>query len=81
MLKDEWKQLKSGTDIRGVAMEGVEGQPVQLTDEVVERIIASFAAVSYTHLCVPACQQPEKGRFPGSLTTNQTEHDLSLIHI
>lgn len=44
MLKDEWKQLKSGTDIRGVAMEGVEGQPVQLTDEVVERIIASFAA-------------------------------------
>lgn len=44
MLRDEWKQLKSGTDIRGVAMEGVEGQPVQLTDEVVGRIAAAFAA-------------------------------------
>lgn len=27
MLRDEWKRLKSGTDIRGVAMDGVEGQP------------------------------------------------------
>ena len=43
MLSGEWKQLKSGTDIRGVAMEGVEGQPVQLTDEVVGRIAAAFA--------------------------------------
>ena len=44
MLSGEWKQLKSGTDIRGVAMEGVEGQPVQLTDEAVGRIAAAFAA-------------------------------------
>ena len=44
MLRDEWKRLKSGTDIRGVAMDGVEGQPVQLTDETVGRIAAAFAA-------------------------------------
>ena len=39
MLRDEWKRLKSGTDIRGVAMDGVEGQPVQLTDETVKMCI------------------------------------------
>lgn len=41
MLIPEWKQLKSGTDIRGVASEGGE-QEIQLTDEVVERIAAGF---------------------------------------
>ena len=29
-----WKQFKSGTDIRGVASEGVAGQKINLTDEV-----------------------------------------------
>lgn len=28
-------KLKSGTDIRGVALEGEPNQPVQLTDDVV----------------------------------------------
>ncbi len=37
-----WKQFKSGTDIRGVASEGVEGQEINLTDEVVEKISAGF---------------------------------------
>ena len=31
MLDKFYKQFKSGTDIRGVASEGVEGQPVNLT--------------------------------------------------
>lgn len=35
MLNDFYKQFKSGTDIRGVASEGVEGQSVNLTDDVV----------------------------------------------
>ena len=35
--------LKSGTDIRGVAVEGVEGEFVNLTDEILARIIVSFA--------------------------------------
>lgn len=42
-MTDFWKQFKSGTDIRGVASEGVAGQPVNLTDEVVAAIAAGFA--------------------------------------
>lgn len=44
MLNDYWKHFKSGTDIRGVALDGVEGQPIDLTDEAVERIAGGFAA-------------------------------------
>ena len=43
MLMEPWKHLKSGTDIRGVALEGVEGQNVDLTDEVIAKIAAAFA--------------------------------------
>ncbi len=42
MLQEPWKHLKSGTDIRGVALEGVAGQNVDLTDEIIESIAASF---------------------------------------
>ena len=35
-------RFKSGTDIRGVASEGVEGQPVNLTDDVVARMADGF---------------------------------------
>ncbi len=41
MLKDFWKSLKSGTDIRGVAVEGA-GYDVNLTDETVEAITNGF---------------------------------------
>ena len=34
-LLKEWKQLKSGTDIRGVAMSEPGGEAVTLTDEAV----------------------------------------------
>ena len=43
MLNDFYKQFKSGTDIRGVASEGVEGQEVNLTNEVVANMAAGFA--------------------------------------
>lgn len=43
MLNDFYKQFKSGTDIRGVASEGVEGQEVNLTDEVVRNMAQGFA--------------------------------------
>lgn len=43
MLTKFWKQFKSGTDIRGVASEGVPGQEVNLTDEVIEKMAAGFA--------------------------------------
>ena len=38
----DWKELKSGTDVRGVALEGVQGEPVNLTDEAVAGIIKAF---------------------------------------
>lgn len=40
----EWAKFKSGTDIRGTACEGVEGQHVDLTDEVVTTMAKAFAA-------------------------------------
>lgn len=43
MTTKELKQLKSGTDIRGVAVEGLEDHPFTLTDEAVRRITAGFA--------------------------------------
>lgn len=42
-LTDEWNRLKSGTDIRGDALEGVEGHPVTLTLSAVKKIAAGFA--------------------------------------
>lgn len=37
-----WKQFKSGTDIRGVAVDGVAGEPLNLTDEVVAKMACAF---------------------------------------
>lgn len=42
MLSTEWKKLKSGTDIRGVALAD-GGREVDLTDVVVEKITGAFA--------------------------------------
>lgn len=42
MLNKTYKNFKSGTDIRGVASEGVPGEPLNLTDEVVARMAAGF---------------------------------------
>ena len=41
MLNDFWKALKSGTDIRGVAVEGA-GYDVNLTDDTVTAIVNAF---------------------------------------
>lgn len=38
-----WSQFKSGTDIRGVAVDGVEGQTVNLTDEAITAMTKGFA--------------------------------------
>lgn len=43
MLSKEWAKLQNGSDIRGIAIEGIEGQHVNLTDETVERIASGFA--------------------------------------
>ena len=41
MLNDFWKQFKSGTDIRGVAVPGA-GYDVNLTDETVTAMVNGF---------------------------------------
>ena len=38
----EYKKLQNGSDIRGVAMDGIEGQPVTLTAEAVMNIAKAF---------------------------------------
>ena len=41
-MNNYWKQFKSGTDIRGVAVDGIEGQQVNLTDENITAITEGF---------------------------------------
>ncbi|WP_099205962.1 phosphomannomutase/phosphoglucomutase [Scatolibacter rhodanostii] len=48
--------LKSGTDIRGVASEGVNGQEINLTDDVIENIAAGFLLWCENHLEKPASE-------------------------
>ena len=42
MLNEEFRIFKSGTDIRGVASEGVEGEHINLTDEVISAMADGF---------------------------------------
>ncbi|MEO1131414.1 MAG: phosphomannomutase/phosphoglucomutase [Cyanobacteria bacterium J06639_1] len=39
----DWKRLQNGSDIRGVALEGVPGESVNLTADVVEQLGRAFA--------------------------------------
>ncbi len=54
MLNETYKIFKSGTDIRGVASEGVPGEAVNLTDEVVARMAAGFVLWAEQKVCKPA---------------------------
>ena len=38
----DWKKLQNGSDIRGVALEGVPGESVNLTPEVTSVIAKAF---------------------------------------
>ncbi len=42
MLNDFYKQFKSGTDIRGIASEGVEGEVLNMTNEAVKDMTGGF---------------------------------------
>jgi phosphomannomutase len=42
MLSEKWKKLQNGSDIRGVALEGIKGQEVNLTADVAKDIAAAF---------------------------------------
>lgn len=50
MLNREWKKFKSGSDVRGVALEGVKDMPVTLTDAVVNAIADGFGVWLVDHL-------------------------------
>ena len=43
MLNEKFKIYKSGTDIRGIGSEGVEGEHINLSDDIVEAMAAGFA--------------------------------------
>ena len=42
-MQDKWKKLQNGSDIRGVSLEGIEGQNVNLTPAVAKVIARAFA--------------------------------------
>lgn len=42
MLNNFWGQFKSGTDIRGTAVEGISNQHVNLTEDVLKKITLGF---------------------------------------
>ncbi len=42
MLNDFYKQFKSGTDIRGIASDGVEGEALNMTNEAVKDMTGGF---------------------------------------
>lgn len=44
MLNETWKKLQNGSDIRGVAIEGVAGQPVNLTPDTAHQIACAFGS-------------------------------------
>jgi len=43
MLSETWKKLQNGSDIRGVALEGIEGEHVNLTPDIAQKIACAFA--------------------------------------
>jgi phosphomannomutase len=44
LKETNWPSLQNGSDIRGVAVEGIAGQAVNLSPEVVERLATAFVA-------------------------------------
>ncbi|MBR2374819.1 MAG: phosphomannomutase/phosphoglucomutase [Clostridia bacterium] len=49
MTLQEYLELKNGSDIRGVATDGVENEPVTLTTEAVENIAKAFCVWLISH--------------------------------
>ena len=42
-MKDQWMKLQNGSDVRGVALEGVEGEAVNFSPETAAKIAVAFA--------------------------------------
>lgn len=43
MLEKKYLKLQNGSDVRGIALEGIEGESVNLTPEIARNIAAAFA--------------------------------------
>jgi len=43
LVSVDWKKLQNGSDIRGVAIDGIPGEPVNLSTEVVQQLGKAFA--------------------------------------
>ena len=56
MLNDTFKIFKSGTDIRGVASEGVEGMPINLKDEILSAMADGFILWTEKKVGKPAAE-------------------------
>lgn len=53
-MSESYLNLKSGSDVRGVASEGVKGEEINLTDKAVKDITAAFALWAQNKLNTPA---------------------------
>ena len=42
-MNNKWNSLQNGSDIRGVAVEGVVNEPVTLTNDIVRSIACAFS--------------------------------------
>lgn len=54
MQNFNWKKLQNGSDIRGVAIDGVPNEPVNLTPEIAQRLGQAFTLWLTTKLSKPA---------------------------
>lgn len=59
----DWKYLKSGSDVRGVALDGYKDQAVNLTPDMVETIAGAFALwLADQRACAPGSLKIALGR-------------------
>lgn len=49
MTLQDYLKLRNGTDVRGVALEGVAGEPITLTDEIATNIAKAFCVWLISH--------------------------------
>ena len=56
IFAEQYARLQNGSDVRGIAMDGVEGEKINLTPEIAGDIAAAFADWLAERLKKPACQ-------------------------
>ncbi|MBQ2676971.1 MAG: phosphomannomutase/phosphoglucomutase [Clostridia bacterium] len=72
----DYKQFKSGTDIRGVASEGVENEHINLTDEVICTITDAFLVWLSDKLQKPAQQMKISVGHDSRISADRIKNDV-----